>query len=334
MHLIHHGKKLTKLCLFVFTVFIFGCSASEDESMENRKAYWAVMHQTNSVMDVRVNGVPLYKNDSYFNDTLSMPIHPLLTDGNNEIVFNFVDVIKKDDGMSFGVDNESNDDFYFEFSLDVLSKDSHRIGIVRVEKEDGVYVVTRPDSKEKNSVDNVEIISLEEAVESEFISFSGSVVRSNLIKVNINVSESSLRPLLWENSITMDPNDKNTNKLITNRYRDLYSYVKSNDFDSFLKEAAPVWVNTAYAFGMSTDIDDFVKESEADKIFVNESIDGLLNDFDFDDNDFKLEWTYGNRLVRILPRPLTWGDEEKTYSSPVLYMDKNGELKIASIALD
>jgi hypothetical protein len=120
MHLIHLGKKLTKLFLSVFVIFISGCSASEDESVENRKAYWAVMHQANSLMDVRVNGMPLYKNDSYFNDTLSMPIHPLLTDGENEIVFNFIDVIKTDEGMGFGAENERNDNFYFDFSLDVF----------------------------------------------------------------------------------------------------------------------------------------------------------------------------------------------------------------------
>jgi hypothetical protein len=224
--------------------------------------------------------------------------------------------------------------FILIFRLMFLSKDVHRIGIIRVEKKDGEYVVTRPNSEVEELVDNVEVISVGEMVKSDFISFSGTDFESTLIKVSINVSESSLRPLLWGDSVVMDPDDKNVTRLIVGKYKELYSFVKNNDFDSFLKEASPAWIHTAYAFGMSTDIDDIIMDSEADKMFIRDSVNGHLNDFNFNEDDFKFEWTYGNRLVRILPKPLTWGDEEKFTSSPLLYMNKNGEIKIAYIAFD
>lgn len=331
--------KSVRFSLIVLVVF-WGCAFSYGSSVMSstekvKNSYWLVLNFGNAIADVRVNGVSVQKLSDAYDLSETRPIGHLLTNGKNIITINFRPALYSASKNKTYLEDEAKNDFYISVRLEAIDAGGTKsvdVGYVNYNDENDSYVVLEKSLKNSTfkKVDgNISFLNSGEVLKSTFISRGGQVVSSNEISFEVNVDEPGFNNLRWAEAIEINANDANIRNSVVRKYQELRQYILNNDSDGYVEEFYDIWLNTVHALNISggveyyTQSDDIINPSKLGEGFP-------LGDFDFADDKYKFEITFNNRLIRLVPGPIYWGDNQISVT-PVFFFDRNGEIKVASI---
>ena len=140
---------------------------------------------------------------------------------------------------------------------------------------------------------------------------------------------------VWKNGKNIEI-DSSLIKNLRAAYKDIYTDIERNDFNSVYSKLEPVWSHGSESLHLGT-AKDFVEKNDVDKKYIKKTINGtvlgplrLSNNLDGD----IIQVLGDGKLVRILPAPIKWyyeGTKKGKVAEIVFYMDKNGQLKPGAI---
>jgi hypothetical protein len=319
--------------MILFVYFAWGSVVSTKEKVKN--SYWLVFNVENAIADVRVNGVSVQKHSDAYDLSESRPIGHLLTNGKNVITVNFRPAFYSVSKNKTYLEDEAKKEFYISVRLDAIDAEGTKsIDVAYIEYDDKIESYVTLDKSLKHSVSkrvdgNIGFIEAGEVLDSTFISKGGQVVNSNQISFEINVDEPGLNDLRWGEAKKIDMNDRYVKDLVVNKYKEIRQHILNNDGDGYVDEFYDVWLNTVHALNISGGIEYYTQSDDVrNPLKLGEGLP--LAEFDFSEENYKFETTFENRLIRLVPGPIYWGEHQISVT-PVFFLDRNGEIKVASI---
>lgn len=331
---IHLGQKLASLVLIFWSVFVMA------EEKQINKEYWLTYFVNNALVDIRVNGAPVYKSSDPDPDNESIPVSGEMMNGKNVITINFSEAVIENEKMI--VDKEGEDsDFEVYVKLNSMGNfNDAEVDLIRIKKTKKGYTFEEKNLQGKPFSQKTQYVKVGDrstVKKNTFVDDSGNfLVDSYSIDVEVNISGDSFRNVVWMNGKKIDLSDVSIKQKIINKYKAIYSWVQQGDFSKIKNEVYHVWDNAAYAYNLG-DGDYYIESTEPESDLVANPEDGsVLVPFNYDENSYKFELMGEGRLVRLQPAPVRWkfDDGSESIYAFVFFLTEEDEVKVATIAND
>ena len=321
-------------------IFILIAGMIVKVSAREKYNYYIHINSKGSFYNLYINGLEVENRSSVKHETISLPVNTSLVTGVNKLKASYMPLTEKLGRNSYKIGPK--EDFYISVELERINlstRDKVKISLldIKFDMEKGNIISSVDDFNGKKRIfDGGDIKSTFEITNGEdFFYSSFSKPMPAFSSYSLFQVTDVFPDFVWKNG----KNIEIKSSLIKNlraAYKDIYTDIEKNDFNSVYSKLEPVWSHGSESLHLGT-AKDFVEKNDVDKKYIKKTIDGtvlgplrLSNNLDGD----IIQVLGDGKLVRILPAPIKWyyeGTKKGKVAEIVFYMDKNGQLKPGAI---